>query len=125
MLRNPRSARNTSSGPAQIAISVKHLFKAGQCRALALVRPSSRSEWPDRYLVPASMAMSTPRSWGGKNSGVAQVLSITTAMSRGRHSAAMAGMSCISKLCDPGASTSTARVLGRKSSAMPAPTLGS
>ncbi len=108
-----------------MANSVKQRFSAGKYRALALVSPSSRSEWPDRYLVPASMAMSTPRACGGKNSGVAQVLSMTTAMSRGRHSAAMAGTSCISKLCEPGASTSTARVLGRNSSAIAGPSVGS
>ena len=40
-----------------------------------------------RYFVPASIAMSTPRACGGKNSGVAQVLSISTigvARMRGR-----------------------------------------
>ena len=39
--------------------------------------------------------------------------------------AAMAGMSCISKLCEPGASTTTASVLSRISAAMPAPISGS
>ena len=98
---------------------------AGQYRSLAEVSPSSRSEPPLRYLVPASIAMSTPRACGGKNSGVAQVLSMTVGMSRARAAAAMAGTSCISKLCDPGASTTTARVLGRNRSAMPAPSVGS
>ena len=36
----------------------------------------------------------------------------------------MAGMSCISKLCEPGASTNTARVFGLNSLAMPAPISG-
>ena len=64
--------------------------------ALAETRPSSRSEWPERYLVPASMARSTPCSCGGKNSGVAQVLSMMTQMSRSCAASAIAGMSCIS-----------------------------
>ena len=93
--------------------------------ALAETSPIIMSEWPDRYFVPASIARSTPRSWGGKNSGVAHVLSMMTHTSRACAAAAMAGTSCISKLCDPGASTSTARVFGRISSAMPAPTVGS
>ncbi len=37
----------------------------------------------------------------------------------------MAGMSCISKLCEPGASVSTAAVFPRISAAMPAPMVGS
>jgi hypothetical protein len=39
--------------------------------------------------------------------------------------AAMAGMSCISKLCEPGASTTTASVFGCMSAAMPDPISGS
>ena len=81
-------------------------------------RPSSRSEWPDRYLVPASMARSTPRSCGGKKSGVAQVLSMMTQTPRAWATAAIAGMSCISSDCEPGASVRIARVLARISSAI-------
>ena len=38
---------------------------------------------------------------------------------------AIAGMSCISKVCEPGASVNTAFVFGRNRSRMPAPTSGS
>lgn len=68
---------------------------------------------------------STPRSCGGNRSGVAQVLSITTVPPRACIASAMAGTSCISKVCEPGASTSTARVFSRISPAMPAPITGS
>ena len=43
--------------------------------------PSSRSEAPLRYFVPASIAMSTPLACELKNNGVAQVLSISTTRS--------------------------------------------
>ena len=75
--------------------------------------------------MPASTAMSAPRACGGKNSGVAQVLSMTTHRSRACAAAAIAGTSCTSKLCEPGASTSTARVFGLNRSAIPAPSSGS
>ena len=71
------------------------------------------------------MAMSTPRRWAGKKIGVAQVLSIITQTSRACATAAIAGMSCISSDCDPGASVKIALVLGRMSSAIPAPMAGS
>ena len=51
-------------------------------RSFAETRPSRRSEPPLRYLVPASMARSTPRSCGGKSRGVAQVLSMRTTAPR-------------------------------------------
>ena len=57
-------------------------------------------------------------SCGGKKSGVAQVLSISTTTPRACATSAMAGMSCISKDSEPGASVNTAVVLGRISSAM-------
>ena len=125
MVRKPRRARKTSSGPAHMAKLSKVRRNAGQVRALADTSPSSRSELPDRYLVPASIARSTPRSCGGNSSGVAQVLSMSTTAPCRCAAAAMAGMSCISKDCEPGASVNTAVVFGRSSASMPAPSAGS
>ena len=68
-----------------------------------------------RYFVPASIAISTPLACELKNSGVAQVLSISTIASRACATAAIAGMSCISNDSEPGASVNTARVLGLNS----------
>ena len=115
----PRSARKTSSGPAGIAIWPAVWRTRGNHSALAETRPSRRSEWPDRYFVPASIAMSTPWAWGGKKSGVAQVLSIRTQAPRACATSAIAGTSWISKLCEPGDSVSTALVFGRMSASMP------
>ena len=75
---------------------VDRLRKRGNQASLPETRPSSRSEWPDRYFVPASTARSTPCACGGKNSGVAQVLSMMTQTPRSRAAAAIAGMSCMS-----------------------------
>jgi hypothetical protein len=125
MVRRPRNPRNTSSGPAQNAVASKVARRSFQQRSFAETMPSSRSEWPLRYLVPASIAMSTPRACGGKNSGVAQVLSISTIASRACATAAIAGMSCISNESEPGASVNTARVFGLNSCAISAPTSGS
>jgi hypothetical protein len=69
--------------------------------------------------------MSTPCACGEKNSGVAQVLSATTQAPREWAAAAMAGMSCTSSDCEPGASTNTALVLARISAEIPEPTSGS
>ncbi len=49
---------------------------------------------------------------------------MTTQTSRACAAAAMAGMSCISKLCEPGASTITPIVFGWISFSMPAPISG-
>ena len=68
---------------------------------------------------------STPKAWGEKNSGVAQVLSATTQAPRACATSAMAGMSCTSSDCEPGNSTNTALVLARNSEAIPAPSRGS
>ncbi len=53
-----------------------------------------------------------PLACAAKNSGVAQVLSISTTSSRACAASAIAGMSCISKESEPGASVNTARVFG-------------
>jgi hypothetical protein len=68
---------------------------------------------------------STPWSSARKYSGVAQVLSISTSAPCRCAAAAIAGMSCISKLCEPGASVNTARVFGLNREAMPPPISGS
>src|SRR2546429_654619 len=60
MVRRPRSARNTSSGPAQIAIVSKVVRSSRQQRSFADTIPSNRSDEPLQYLVPASTARSTP-----------------------------------------------------------------
>ena len=125
MVRKPRSARNTSSGPAQIAIVSNVARSSRQQRSFADTMPSRRSDEPLQYFVPASIAMSTPRAWGGKNSGVAQVLSISTIRSRACATDAIAGMSCISKESEPGASVKTARVFGLNNDATSAPSRGS
>jgi hypothetical protein len=54
-----------------------------------------------------------------------QVLSSMTSAPRAWAAAAMAGMSGISKDCDPGASTSTARVFCLNSRSIPRPISGS
>jgi len=74
-VRSPRKLKKTSSGPAHIAKASKVALSLGNHSGLADTSPISRSEWPPRYLVPASTAMSAPRACGGKNKGVAQVLS--------------------------------------------------
>ena len=61
----------------------------------------------------------------GNSSGVAQVLSISSHRSRAAATRAIAGMSCTSNVCEPGLSVKMRRVLGRTSSAMPAPISGS
>ena len=87
--------------------------------------PSIRSECPERYFVAAWIATSTPWPIALKKSGEAQVLSITTFAPRAWAAAAIAGMSCTSKVSEHGDSTYTTRVFGRMSCAMPAPTSGS
>ena len=77
------------------------------------------------YLVPDWIERSTPFSKARKWSGLAQVLSITTTASWACATAAMAGMSWISKVSEPGLSTNTARVLACSSAAMPDPIVGS
>ena len=125
IVRRPRSARNTSSGPGWMPMMSVLAWRRLNHRSLAVTSPSRMSEWPPKYLVPASMQMSTPCSWGMKFSGVAQVLSRMTQMPRFAASAAMAGTSCTSIDCDPGDSTTIALVFARNSAAMSAPSAGS
>ena len=107
IVRRPLSARNTSSGPAGIPISSVLRCSRSNHSSLAETRPSRRSECPERYLVPASRAMSTPCVWGEKNSGVAQVLSNMTHAPRAWATSAMAGTSWTSKVSEPGDSVNT------------------
>ena len=92
---------------------VGHRAAPAKQRSFAETSPSRRSEPPRRYFVPASMHRSTPSLCGGKKSGVAQVLSMSTTAPCRCAAAAMAGTSCISKVCEPGASVKTAVVFGR------------
>ena len=62
---------------------------------------------------------------GREESGVAQVLSMMTQAPRACTTSAMAGMSWISKVCEPGDSTSTAFVFDRMRASIPAPMRGS
>ena len=64
-------------------------------------------------------------SCGGKKSGVAHVLSITTRAPCLCATSAIAGMSSISKDWEPGASVRTAAVPGRINAAIPEPIAGS
>ena len=112
-MRSPRKLKKTSSGPAHIAKASKVALSLGNHSALADTSPIRRSEWPERYFVPASTAISAPRAWGGKNKGVAQVLSRIVQMPLDRASAAIAGTSWISKLCEPGISMKITLVFGR------------
>ena len=77
------------------------------------------------YLVPAWIDTSTPCSNARKKYGVPQVLSASTGTPFACAAAAMAGMSCISKVIEPGASQYTAQVSGRISAAIPLPIAGS
>ena len=97
----------------------------GQVAWLQVTMPSIASEWPTMYLVAAWMDTSTPCSKGLKNSGVPQVLSITTTAPCACAIAAIAGMSWISRVSEPGDSTYTTLVLGRMNAAMDWPQPGS
>ncbi len=77
------------------------------------------------YLVAACTDTSTPWSNERKKNGVAHVLSSTTFAPRAWATAAIAGMSCTSKVSDPGDSVNTTRVFGRKSRSIAAPASGS
>ena len=90
-----------------------------------LTTPSMASEWPTRYFVAALTERSTPKSSGLKKKGVAQVLSIPVVTPRSRATAVIAGISCISMVWEPGASSQIRLVLPRIRSAMPAPIAGS
>ncbi len=125
MVRKPRSARKTSSGPTHRPSACTVSLSFATVAALADTQPNMMSEWPPIYLVPAWIDRSTPFSKARKYSGVAQVLSISTTAPLSWATVAMAGMSCISKLCEPGASTKTARVFGLMSLAIPSPISGS
>ncbi len=67
--------------------------------------------------MPAWITRSAPCANASKNSGVAHVLSNSTTSPRSRASAANAGTSHSSMLCDAGASRYSARVFGRISAA--------
>ena len=69
--------------------------------------------------------MSTPWACGEKKSGVAQVLSMMTQAPAPCAASAIAGMSCISSVSEPGDSVKTTLVLGRIRAAIPAPSVGS
>ena len=77
------------------------------------------------YLVAAWTETSTPRANDGKQNGVAQLLSITTRAPCAWATAAIAGMSWISKVSEPGDSVNTMRVFGRISASIAVPTSGS
>ncbi len=84
-------------------------FSAAASRAAA--EPMNTSEWPPTYLVRAWQLMSTPAAIGLNSSPAPQVLSITVSTPRSRAPAAMAATSCISKLSDPGDSSTITRLL--------------
>ena len=71
------------------------------------------------------MLRSMPLAMAGNNSGVAHVLSNRVTNPRAFAAATIAGTSGISKVREPGASKKIARVSGRMSAAIPAPTIGS
>ena len=93
---------------------------------LAETVPSITSEWPPIYLVPA---------WIDEIDAVVERAEIERRRPGIVHqhaarpcacaASAMAGMSCISKLSEPGDSVNTTRVFGRISAAMPPPISGS
>ncbi len=87
--------------------------------------PSMASAWPTMYFVQAEIETETPCSNGLKYNPVAQVLSMITGTPRLAAAAAMAGMSCISNVSEPGLSVKTSAVLSWMRSAMPAPIRGS
>ena len=70
------------------------------------------SEWPPTYLVSACTLRSTPCGSGLNSSPAPQVLSISVRMPRAFASRAMPGTSCISKLSEPGDSSTMSRVAG-------------
>ena len=72
--------------------------------------PSMVSAWPPIYFVAAWIDTSTPCANGLKKSGVAQVLSRMTTAPAACAALAMAGMSCTSKVCEPGNSVNTTLV---------------
>jgi hypothetical protein len=69
--------------------------------------------------------MSTPWSNARKPSGVAHVLSRMLTTPRARAAAAIARMSCTSKVSEPGDSMNTMRVSSRSSASMAPPIDGS
>ena len=99
--------------------------------SLANVAPATRSAWPPQYLVSATTLMSTSISNGRSRPGEPQVLSIAVVIRRpviaspARAAATMAGTSWTSNVWVPGLSIQIAAVVGRISSAMPAPMSGS
>ena len=72
--------------------------------------PSIASAWPTIYLVAAWIDTSAPWANDLKKSAVAQVLSSTTSAPAACAAAAMAGMSCTSKVWEPGNSVNTSLV---------------
>ena len=93
--------------------------------SLVTIRPISVSECPAIYFVPACIDTSTPCSNERKKYGVPHVLSASTGMLRACAAAAIAGMSCISKVSEPGASQKTAVVFGLINREIPLPINGS
>ncbi len=86
--------------------------------------PMIKSLWPPIYLLKLAMAMSTPRAMAGKNSGVAQLLSMIVTAPCARAAAVIAGTSCTSNVRLPGLSSSTARVAGVNNPAISPPMPG-
>jgi hypothetical protein len=93
-------------------------LRAGACRARACgprrCRSARRNGRHSIWCRPGPRGRRRMRALS-KKSGVAQVLSIITSTSRACAAATIAGMSCISKVCEPGASVQTALVFGLNS----------
>src|SRR5688572_31091402 len=104
--------------------SVTVLRTGNHAASLVTTSPSITSECPLMYLVAAWTETSTPRSNERKKYGVPHVLSAMTTAPCACATAAIAGMSCISNVSEPGASQNTTRVLGFISAATPEPTSG-
>ena len=100
-MRSPRSASQTSSGPAIAPCSVRWATSRSRWARPASVlgvttAPSSTSLWPERYLVTEWTTTSAPTSSGRWRRGVAKVLSTTEGTPRSRAAASRVGRSATS-----------------------------